>query len=170
MIENLNLCNLTLLGSSSFRGTKIKKVSNLGKITDSGLSVFSECTELTEVVFPDTITIIKNAYFKNCVSLTKVVIPNSLKELWDSAFAGCISIKSIVLPDTITKIMNDAFRGCTSMTSITILATAPPELGLYNVFNDTNDCPIYVPAASVNAYKLAANWNKYASRIQAIID
>ena len=40
-------------------------------------------------------------------------------------------------------------------------------MGSY-VFNDTNDCPIYVPSESVEAYKAATNWSYYASRIQAI--
>jgi len=37
-----------------------------------------------------------------------------------------------------------------------------------DVFYDTNNCPIYVPAASVDAYKSASGWSAYASRIQAI--
>jgi hypothetical protein len=53
------------------------------------------------------------------------------------------------------------------MTSITVNATTPPVLGA-NVFDGTNDCPIYVPASSVNAYKAASSWRYYASRIQAI--
>jgi hypothetical protein len=35
-------------------------------------------------------------------------------------------------------------------------------------FNNTNNCPIYVPAESVNAYKAASVWSNYASRIYAI--
>jgi hypothetical protein len=38
-----------------------------------------------------------------------------------------------------------------------------------DAFQDTNNCPIYVPAESVDAYKAAArHWNDYADRIQAI--
>jgi hypothetical protein len=37
-----------------------------------------------------------------------------------------------------------------------------------NAFYNTNNCPIYVPSASVNAYKSASGWSTYASRIQAI--
>ena len=33
------------------------------------------------------------------------------------------------------------------------------------VFNSTNNCPIYVPCESVNAYKTADIWSNYASRI-----
>ena len=35
------------------------------------------------------------------------------------------------------------------------------------MFNNTNDCPIYVPAGSVEAYKVAQYWSDYADRIQA---
>jgi len=37
-----------------------------------------------------------------------------------------------------------------------------------SAFDSTNNCQIYVPAASVDAYKAATNWSSYASRIQAI--
>ena len=37
-----------------------------------------------------------------------------------------------------------------------------------NAFDNTNNCPIYVPAESVSAYQSAPNWSTHASRIQAI--
>jgi len=43
----------------------------------------------------------------------------------------------------------------------------PPTLGS-STFDDTNNCPIYVPSGSVNAYKSASGWSTYADRIQAI--
>ena len=35
-------------------------------------------------------------------------------------------------------------------------------------FVDTNDCPVYVPAGSVDAYREADGWSQYASRIYSI--
>lgn len=169
-IEELDLDNLVFLGNASFRGTKIRNVSNLGKITDSGIGVFENCAELEEFTFPNAITIIKNGYFKNCIILRKVAIPSSLKEVWDSAFERCVSLKSIVLPDGIASIRNGAFKGCTSLISITIQAITPPQLGPYSIFENTNNCPIYVPSSSVAAYKAASGWSNYASRIRAMVD
>ena len=37
-----------------------------------------------------------------------------------------------------------------------------------NALENTNNCPIYVPANLVNTYKSDNNWKTYASRIQAI--
>jgi hypothetical protein len=67
----------------------------------------------------------------------------------------------------VTSIGSEAFYGCSSLTSITCEATTPPTLK-WSVFDDTNDCPIYVPADSVDTYKAAENWSEYAKRIQAI--
>ena len=74
---------------------------------------------------------------------------------------------SVTIGDRITSIGNDAFENHNKLTSITCLATTPPTLGS-SAFNNTNDCPIYVPAESVEAYKAASGWSAYASRIQAI--
>jgi len=53
------------------------------------------------------------------------------------------------------------------LTSVIIESTTPPESGGYE-FDNTNNCPIYVPSESVETYKAASGWSSYASRIQAI--
>ena len=50
---------------------------------------------------------------------------------------------------------------------MTFNSTTPPTLYEYDLDN-TNDCPIYVPAGSVETYKAASGWSEYANRIQAI--
>lgn len=84
-----------------------------------------------------------------------------------SAFYGCARLTSIVLPNTVTEIGQTALYNCSGLNSITILATTPPILANINALTNT-DCPIYVPAASVDTYKAATNWSQYALYIQAI--
>jgi hypothetical protein len=165
----LNLDNLTFLGNGAFEGTKIKKVSNLGRITEVSIGAFQKCEELTEVTLSNIIVSIKDSCFKSCTNLRVVVFPNSLTVIRDWAFYECVSLESITLPDNIKEVRIGAFGNCTSLTDVTILATTPPTSDR-DVFKNTNDCPIYVPSGSVEAYKTAANWSAYASRIQAIID
>ena len=38
------------------------------------------------------------------------------------------------------------------------------------MFQDTNNCPIYVPNESVEAYKAAPGWSDYADRIFGIVE
>lgn len=103
-----------------------------------------------------------------CYNLSSITIPDSVTRIDNSAFANCSGLTSVTIPDSVTSISTAAFWGCTSLISVTVNATTPPTLGIGWEFDNTNDCPIYVPAASVDTYKSAENWSTYASRIQAI--
>lgn len=83
-------------------------------------------------------------------------------------FYGCNKLTSLFIPSNISSIGDSAFNGCSGLTSITVDSTTPPTLGGTNVFDNTNNCPIYVPDASVSAYKTADKWSEYASRIKPI--
>ena len=124
-------------------------------------------TNVTEDML-DGLTSIPNSAFNNCTSLASITIPNSVTSIGGSAFYNCASLASIEIPNSVTSIGGDAFNNCTSLTSVTVESTNPPTLG-YNVFNNTNaNLVIYVPAASVDAYKASSGWSSYASKIQAI--
>lgn len=84
------------------------------------------------------------------------------------AFRNCDAMTSINIPSTVTQIGHYAFENCTALTSITCLATTPPDIENSTLYYVPSDCAIYVPSASVNAYKAAANWSSRANYIQAI--
>lgn len=98
----------------------------------------------------------------------------------DSAFTGRAAstsddyaskrrvLTTVILPDTITAIGNYAFDYCIYLTSLTCNATTPPTLGTDALKQTHNNLVIYVPSASVEAYKSATGWSTYASKIQAI--
>lgn len=126
-------------------------------------------THVTNVVIGDTITSIGNYAFQYCSGLTSIIIPDNITSIGDFAFYNCSGLTSITIGNQITEIGELAFGDCSGLTSITVEAVDPPELWSES-FNNTNDCPIYVPAASVDTYKAATSksWSEYASRIQAI--
>ena len=111
--------------------------------------------------------IIKDGAFNRCSKLTGITLPNSIINIGDKTFQQCSNLSSITIPSGVTSIGSDAFKLCINLTSITVEATTPPTLG-NRAFNNTNNCPIYVPAESVDTYKTATNWSTYADRIQAI--
>ena len=129
--------------------------------------LFYNCTALTSVNIPSGVTRIESSAFEGCSILTSITIPSRVTTIGYIAFRGCSSLTSITIPSGVTSIGESAFENCTSLLSITVLAETPPILN-NSVFYNTNNCPIYVPAASVEAYKTANRWSNYADRIQAI--
>lgn len=138
-------------------------------VTSIGRNTFYNCSSLTSVTIPSTVTTIGYSAFSNCTSLTDITIPSTVTTIDNYAFNSCSSLTTITIPDSVTSIGNSAFNYCNKLTSITILATTPPTLGSDAFGYSSNKVnTIYVPAESVDAYKSATNWNKYASKIQAI--
>jgi hypothetical protein len=76
----------------------------------------------------------------------------------------------LVIPDSVTSIGREAFRYWSLVPYVEIRATTPPTLVNANAFGNQNNAPIYVPDASVTAYKTATNWVSLASRIFSIND
>lgn len=133
-----------------------------------GDDAFYGLKNMTSCRLPNNIDKIPSRCFYACFSLTSITIPYSVTEISYDAFYGCRSLTSVTIPNSVTSISNRALRNCSGLTSITVEATTPPTLSEDMVFDGTNNCPIYVPSESVNAYKSATNWSTYASRIKAI--
>lgn len=162
--------SVTYIGRTAFSGCS----SFTSVIISSGVTyirnyTFSNCTSITSVTIPNSVTSIGEGAFNNCSGLTSLTIPNSLSSIGAEAFYGCRSVTSnIIIPSSVANIGARAFYNCSGLTSITVENTVPQGLGS-NALDNTNDCPILVPAESVDRYKSSnRGWSAYASRIQAI--
>lgn len=162
--------SVTYIGNSAFSGcSSFTSVIISSGVTDIRNYTFSNCTSITSVTIPNSVTSIDKSAFNNCSGLTSLTIPNSLRTIGDEAFYGCRSVTSnIVIPSSVANIGARAFCNCSGLTSITVENTVPQGLGS-NALDNTNDCPIYVPAESVDRYKSSnRGWSAYASRIMPI--
>ena len=61
--------------------------------------------------------------FNDCSSLTSITIPDSVTSIDSGAFYNCSSLTSITIPDSVTRIGGTAFNECTSLTSINFEGT-----------------------------------------------
>lgn len=151
-IENVTIpSGVTTIGSMAFADVG-NRASNFSITLNEGL-----------------VTIGSGAFF-GCRNYSTLVIPNSVTTVGGSAFY-MNNITNLTIGSGVTTIGQDAFvksSAATQYESVTVLATTPPTVEDYllNPFKGT--FPIYVPAASVNAYKNSTYWRAYADRIQPI--
>ena len=167
-ISNIDLNGVTLIGDYAFNKTSgFTSITIPSSVTTFGSGAFTDVSGLNSV----TIDYASNATLRSSQftgsSITSLTIGSHPTSIGDSMFRKCTKLTSLVIPSNISSINGYAFDGCTGLRSITVHSTTPPTLGS-NAFNNTNDCPIYVPSGSVNAYKAASGWSGYASRIKAI--
>ena len=111
-----------------------------------------------------TVTTIGEKAFING-NMSSIVIEEGVVNIAENAFLFCSNyLTKATLPSTVESIGNYAFQS-SGLTKITINATTPPTLG-YDVFENASSLAhIYMPSASVNAYKAA--WSDHASIIEA---
>ena len=84
-------------------------------ITDIGEIAFYGCTNLREVVFPESLKTIREEAFGE-TALREVLLPEGLEAIEEKAFFSCDSLQRVEVPGAETIIGSDAFGCCDSLT------------------------------------------------------
>ena len=82
-----------------------------------------DCSSLTSITIPNSVTSIGGGAFQGCESLTSITIPDSVTSIEMGAFTECYRLTSITIGSGVTSIGYAAFGNCTSLTSITYTGT-----------------------------------------------
>ena len=158
--------SVTSIGDLAFAGcTSLTNVTIGNSVTSIGENAFGNCTSLTSVSIPDSVTSIGDWAFSDCTSLTSVTIGNSVTSIGNSAFCGCSSLTSVTIGNSVTSIGDYTFQNCASLKEVYCKPTTPPTGGSDMFNSNASGRKIYVPTASVEAYKAARYWSDYASYI-----
>ena len=104
--------SVTSIGVSAFRGTKWYNNQPDGFVYVGSILYNYKGTMPANIVIKDGTKNIPASFFRNCSGLTSITIPNSVTSIGDDAFLGCSGLTSITIPNSVTSIGNHAFESC----------------------------------------------------------
>ena len=110
--------NVCLTGSLTIPETVVNNGTTY-TITEIRNSAFYNCTNLTSIDLPKSLTNINIRAFYNCNNLTIVEIPNSVINIGDEAFNYCANLTNVNIPDNLTNLGFSAFAN-SGITSVKI--------------------------------------------------
>lgn len=122
-------------------------------------------SNLETVTFPLSLRMIgEDAFYSS--KLTKAILPAGVQNI-DGAFPRCDNLTEIELPATLVALSDDTFRRMSTTTvhrKVTCYAESP--VGKWRE-NDVKTDTLYVPAESIDLYKIAPGWRAFGT-IKAI--
>ena len=115
---------------------------------------FYECSALTSVEIPNSVTTIGNNAFSGCWSLTSVEIPNSVTTIGKEAFRACSSLVSVEIPNSVTTIGYSTFQRCSSLVSVEI-PNSVTTIGAWAFDNCSSLVSVEIPNSVTTIYSNA---------------
>ena len=138
--------------------------SNISYSTDAsdGYSPFYRNTSLESVTITDKETEISENEFYGCTNLKNVTLGDGIEAIGSYAFSGCAALTDFTFGSSLDSIGKEAFSDCTAMTRLVSRTAEPPVCGP-QALDDINKwtCKLYVPDASIDAYKAADQWKEF---------
>ena len=89
----------------------------------------------------------------------------------EGAFKDNVNLKELSIPESIVSIGDDALAGCTNLEKINLYSDKPisiDQADASSVFSgvDTENCILYVPAGTAEAYRQAEGWKVFKNIVE----
>jgi hypothetical protein len=94
-------------------------------VANSQVTITDYTGSATKLTIPNKIqgypvTCINNNALADCTALTSIIIPGSITKIGDFAFSNCSSLTSITIPASVVSIGNGVFNHCSSLNTIQV--------------------------------------------------
>ena len=137
-------------------------------VTRIGHGAFMYCPNLMHIDLPTSIKSIGKGAFHNCRYLSTITLNEGLESIEQQAFWGCPTLKEVSLPSTLKSLKQKVFLDSKALSKVICKALVPPsvEKDLLTGTDNYNasiipNATLYVPAESLEAYKIAAAWKEF---------
>jgi len=166
--------NYVVSGSALYTRDKKKLISYFGKASKFkipngvkiiGAMAFEGNTNLTEVVFPNSLCSIEDEAFSHCLKLTRITLPKNVTDIGVRCFYGCESLSDVLSLGNVKTIKEETFMGCNIKQLF--LPESLVEIG-DNAFNSTTELNYIVLPNSVK--KLGDSCFAFSSLMRIILN
>ena len=89
-------------------------------LTTIGDQAFYDCSRLTSVVLPETVTAIGASAFQYCFYLSSIRLSENLENIASDAFWNCVRLTSIRIPAKVNSIGDTVFGYCTQLADVSV--------------------------------------------------
>ena len=113
---------------------------------------FKNCSDLTSLTLPSSVTRIGDYAFYNCSGLTSLTLPSSVTSIGEFAFRYCSGLTSLTIPSGVTSIGMSAFEYCSSLTSLT-LPSSVNEIGIYAFYGCSGLTSLTLPSSVTSSIR-----------------
>ena len=109
-------------------------------VTSIGEDAFRDCSNLTRIEIPSSVTSIEVYAFGNCSALETVTFGanSQLENIGSSAFSDCSNLTSIEIPSGVTSIGGWVFSDCYALAEVYNYSEQIPEVTIGNSSSSTN--------------------------------
>ena len=132
--------NLETLGTYAFYESGLETAILPGNIKTVGSASFMMCDKLKKFILEDGSTAVGDFMFSCCSSLTEIVFPEKWSgKIGDHAFTNCYSLKVLRIPEGVKRLDCSSWDGCRNLKSMHIPGSLTRLNGLNNHTSSLTD-------------------------------
>ena len=159
LINDYDLSSIDLWNTNIKSGGRAYYETYTCPVNTIGTKLFYNCSNLTNIILPKTITRINSNAFANS-GITGISIPDNVTTVYGDAFAYCKNLETVIIGRKVSELSQGVFYS-SPVKDAYVYATTPPKVSAY-LFSSKP--VIHVYASSLAAYK-ASDWAQYGTLV-----